>query len=159
MDLMSERAEMPRRAEPESAGYDFYAPEDIVLRPGEWTDVDTGVRFDGHERALNGISYPRMDMPGFGAYIKDADFDNWVMLVFPRSGLGFRYGVRFANTVGVIDQSYRDTIKARMTSDVECTIKKGERFMQGVIVPFCTFKDEQKPLRRKREGGLGSTGQ
>ena len=146
---MRSEYEMPRRAEPGSAGYDFYAPHDIVLKPGEWTDVDTGVSFDGTEM----VKCP-MESP------EDTVFaTQWVMMVFPRSGLGFKYGVRFSNTVGIIDMTYRDTIKARMTCDTECTIKKGERFMQGVIVPFGVFKDEQKPIHQERKGGFGSTGQ
>ena len=147
--MISETAEMPRRAEPGSAGYDFYAPEDIHLKPGEWTTVDTGVRFDGEEHAKCPMGCP--DSTVFAG--------QWVMMVFPRSGLGFKYGVRFANTCGIIDQSYRDTIKAKMTCDVECTIKKGERFMQGVIVPFGIFNNELKPIHEERKGGFGSTGQ
>ena len=138
---------MPRRAEPGSAGYDFYAPHDIVLKPGEWTDVDTGVCFDGTEMVRCPMESP-----------EDTVFaTQWVMMVFPRSGLGFRYGVRFSNTVGIIDMTYRDTIKARMTCDTECTIRKGERFMQGVIVPFGRLLGEIEPTE-KRRGGFGSTG-
>lgn len=139
--------EMPRRATLGSAGYDFYAPHDFKLKPGEWTDVDTGVRFDGTEK----VSCPIMS-DEFVYEVKQ-----WVMLLFPRSGLGTKYGVRFANTVGVIDMSYRGTIRARMTSDAPVTIHKGERFMQGVIVPFGVFGDEMEPTE-ERKGGHGSTG-
>ena len=147
--MIAEGAKMPRRAEPGSAGYDFYAPEDIHLEPGKWTFVDTGVRFSGTEDVICPMEGPECTL--FAR--------QWVMMVFPRSGLGFKYGVRFSNTVGIIDQSYRDTIKAKMTCDVECTIKKGERFMQGVIVPFGIFNGEQKPIHEERGGGFGSTGQ
>ena len=157
--MISETAEMPRRAEPGSAGYDFYAPEDIHLVPGKWTTVDTGVRFDGTETVLCPIS--EMTLGGGIRYV-DTTCDTvrqWAMMVFPRSGLGFKYGVRFSNTVGLIDMTYRDTIKAKMTCEVECTIRKGERFMQGVIVPFGIFNNELKPIHEERSGGFGSTGQ
>ena len=147
--MQSDKAEMPRRAEPGSAGYDFYAPEDVHLKPGEWTTVDTGVRFDGR-----GDVVCPMEGPENTVFARQ-----WAMLVLPRSGLGFKYGVRFSNTVGLIDMTYRDTIKAKMTCDVECTIKKGERFMQGVIVPFGIFNNEQEPIHEERSGGFGSTGQ
>ena len=147
--MIAEGAKMPRRAEPGSAGYDFYAPEDIHLEPGKWTFVDTGVRFSGTEDVICPMEGPECTL--FAR--------QWVMMVFPRSGLGFKYGVRFSNTVGIIDMTYRDTIKAKMTCDVECTIKKGERFMQGVIVPFGIFNGEQKPIHEERSGGFGSTGQ
>lgn len=139
--------DMPRRSTKGSAGYDFHAPYDFILTPGEWTDVDTGVRFDGSEVVKCPIdSYEYVD-----------EVKQWVMLLFPRSGLGTRYGVRFANTVGVIDMDYRDNIRAKMTSDVPVIIRKGERFMQGIIIPYGVFASELEPTERRR-GGHGSTG-
>lgn len=149
--------DMPRRATQGSAGYDFHAPHDFDLKPGEWTDVDTGVSFDGTEK----VKCPIFKMAlGGGYHFVEHECDTveqWVMLLFPRSGLGTKYGMRFANTVGVIDMSYRDTIKATMTADVPVTIHKGERFMQGVIMPFGVFRDEVEPTE-ERKGGYGSTG-
>ena len=83
------------------------------------------------------------------------------MLLFPRSSLGTQYGLQFLNTVGVIDSGYRDTIKATMcvtdpTLDI-LRLKKGTRFMQGVIVPFATIPEEEPPTE-ERTGGYGSTG-
>ena len=149
--------EMPRRATLGSAGYDFHAPHDFNLKPGEWTDVDTGVCFDGSETVLCPIC--EMALGGGIRYVETScdTVRQWVMLLFPRSGLGTKYGMRFANTVGVIDMSYRGTIRARMTADVPVTIHKGERFMQGVIVPFGVFRDEVEPTEERR-GGHGSTG-
>lgn len=137
---------IPKRQTFGSAGYDFYAPDDIVLTPGEWTTVDTHVRFDGKESVLALIRYPVTMF-----------HEGWFMLVVPRSGLGSKYGVRFRNTVGIIDMDYRDTIKATMTADVPFTIKKGERFMQGIILPFGVFENEETPIIQ-RTGGIGSTG-
>lgn len=126
----------PRRSTKGSAGYDFHAPHDIPLTPGEWTDIDTGVR------------------------LTDDDIPEGVrcfLLLAPRSGLGVKYGVRFRNTVGIIDSDYRDNMRACMTSDVPVTIRKGERFMQGVLVPYMTFQNEIEPTEC-RNGGHGSTG-
>ena len=143
---MKSIGQIPKRQTRGSCGYDFYAPEDIVLTPGEWTTIDTGVRFDGKELVESLIDYP---VNLFQA--------GWFMMVVPRSGFGSKYGFRFRNTVGIIDMDYRDTIKATMTADVPLTIKKGDRFMQGIILPFGVFEDEEIP-KAERNGGHGSTG-
>ena len=148
---------MPRRSTEGSAGYDFYAPHDFELKPGEWTDIDTGVRFEDNEEVETSIFFYQPDLIGDMARHIGVFADNWVMLLFPRSGLGTKYGVRFATTVGVADCDYRDNIRAKMTSDVPIIIHKGERFMQGVIVPFGRLLGEVQPTK-KREGGHGSTG-
>ena len=133
--------QMPRRATRGSAGYDFVSPKDYCLEPGKWLTIDTGVRLE---------------------YIMaDSDRDcpwQWVMLLAPRSSMGFRYGLRFANTIGVIDSDYPDTIRACVTVDKRCILKRGERFMQGIIVPFLSL-DGEIPPTEERTGGIGSTGQ
>lgn len=134
--VMESTGIIPKRQTVGSCGYDFYAPEDIVLTPGEWTTVDTGVRFTDKDKTL---------------------FKDWFMMVVPRSGLGSKYGFRFRNTAGIIDKDYRDTIKATMTADTPLTIKKGERFMQGIVMPYLFFFDEEVPTA-ERNGGHGSTG-
>lgn len=134
---------LPKRATPDSAGYDFFLPEDVVIRNGEWTVIDTGVMFED------------TDLVTFD----DAYFRDWFMLVLPRSGLGFKYGFRLANGSGVIDNKYRDTIKAKVTIDIgdELHLKKGDRFMQGIMIPFGKVRGEVEPTEA-RKGGFGSTG-
>lgn len=132
---------MPRRATRGSAGYDFFMPSTIHLTPGEWWDFDSGVSFDGSERII----------------VNGAEASDWVMLVFPRSGLGAKYGVRIRNTVGVIDQDYRGRIMFSMTADEHITITEGSRYAQGVFVPFGVLADEIPPTE-ERTGGHGSTG-
>ena len=124
----------PRRQNRGDAGIDFYAPQEIELIPGNWIDIDTGVCLE------------EGDLP-----------DGYCMILLPRSGLGVRYGTRFRNTVGVIDSGYRDPIRACMTADLRLTIHKGERFMQGLILPFGVFPWEEEPVGI-RDGGYGSTG-
>lgn len=138
----------PTRATKYSAGYDFYAPCDIVLKPGQWVTVDSGVALDGTEKFSigNGGRGGKMNVP------------RWFMLLAPRSGLGTKYGIRFANTVGIVDQDYRDNIKFTMTSSVPYTIQKGDRFAQGIFVP-CLILDSEDEPENEREGGYGSTGQ
>ena len=134
-----DKIRIPCRATKGSAGYDFFLPCDVTLRPGESVTVPTGIR----------------------AKIQDG----WVLLIFPRSGLGFRYRLQLDNTVGVIDSDYFDSdneghIMIRITNDSKAdktlSLSAGERFAQGVFLPFgITFDDQAETLRN---GGFGSTG-
>lgn len=128
---------LPRRATSGSAGYDFVSPVDVHMAPGEAVTVPTGVRCE-------------MDA-------------GWVLLLFPRSGLGFKYQLRLANTVGVIDSDYafadnEGHILVRLVNGGEraVSIRRGERFCQGVFLP-CGLAEE-KGTNEKRTGGFGSSG-
>lgn len=132
-----EGVKQPRRATTGSIGYDFYAPFDILLDPKIWITIKTGV------------------------YLTDDDLvkgrAEWAMFLLPRSGQGSRQGVKLRNTVGVIDCDYRGEILATMRCELEpFRIKKGEAFMQGIIIPRFTLDNEIKPTAL-RDGGFGST--
>ena len=128
---------LPKRATSGSAGYDFFTPVKIELAPGESLSVPTGIRV-------------RID-------------EGWVLMLYPRSGLGFKYGMRLANTVGVIDSDYyysdnEGHIIAKITNtsaDKTITVEAGKGFIQGVFTPFgITVDDEADGVRN---GGFGST--
>lgn len=125
-----------------SAGYDFYAPYDITLKPGlfrpRWYTIDLMAAFTDTD-------------------VTDK-YDNWVMLLVPRSGMGAKYGYRFRNTIGIIDQDYRDTIKVTVSVETPLVIKRGDRIAQGIIVPYGKLTNEIVPIK-DRQGGHGSTGQ
>lgn len=140
-----EGVEMPARATKGSACYDFFAPADINLKAGEWTTFGTGVSLDGTERLILKAA------PHHGVYIA-----NWALMLYPRSGLGFKYKVRLANTVGIIDQDYRDEIQCSLCADEDVFIPEGKAYMQGMFVPFLCLEDEVAPTR-DRDGGFGST--
>ena len=127
---------MPQRQTKRSCGYDIYAEKNIVIKKGVWQIVNTHMRFDGSEKIL--------------------DCDKWFAMVVPRSSYGFKYRLRFSNTVAIIDQDYRDDILLEMTADEDIEIKKGERYAQFIIIPFATFMNEITPVA-DRIGGLGST--
>ena len=131
-----EQIKLPKRATAKSAGYDFFAPTPITVAPGETVTVATGVR------AL---------MP-----------DSWCLMIFPRSGLGFKYKLRLNNTVGIIDADYSDSdneghIFIRMTneSDKLLQIEQGSAFAQGIFVQYLLTEDDDTTATRN--GGLGST--
>lgn len=130
---------MPQRQTKKSCGYDIVANKDIVITPNVWQVVNTGVRFDGTER-MNVI---------------DSD-EKWFAMIVPRSSYGFKYRLRFSNTVAIIDQDYRQDIMLQMTADEEVHIKKGERYAQMIFLPFRTLWGEVVPTT-ERIGGLGST--
>ena len=129
---------LPRRATAGSAGYDFFAPADITLRPGETIKIPTGVR----------------------VWMEP----EWVLKCYPRSGLGFKYRLQLNNTVGIIDSDYyysdnEGHIFSKLTNDrnEEKTVelKTGEGFMQGIFVEYgITLDDDATEIRN---GGFGST--
>lgn len=129
---------LPRRATSGSAGYDFAAPCDIVLAPGQTALIPTGIRVKMKEGS--------------------------VLMLFPRSSLGFRYRMQLNNTVGIIDSDYfhadnEGHIFARITNDSNegktMEVKAGQGFMQGVFLRFgITENDDADAVRT---GGLGST--
>lgn len=125
---------MPRRATKHSAGYDFKMPHELTIHPGQTVIVDSGISLDEGDLAQNAV-----------------------MLLFPRSSLGIKYGLRLSNTTGVIDADYRDTIKIALETRKSVTLIRGEKVMQGVIVRFDLLPQEIVP-EAERKGGLGSTG-
>ena len=130
---------LPRRATRGSAGYDFYLPCDISLKPGETVMIPTGIR-------------ARMA-------------EGWVLQLFPRSGLGFKFRMQMDNTVGIIDSDYYGSdneghIIAKLTNDSksgkEAVLPAGSAFMQGIFVAFGITEDDDATA--VRNGGFGSTG-
>jgi len=88
-----------------------------------------------------------------------------VMLVFSRSGHGFKYGTRLANCVGVIDSDYRGEVivKLRCDDDVGSflSVRPGDRIAQALVVPIprVTFTEVGALSTTARgAGGFGSTG-
>ena len=127
---------MPKRATSGSAGYDFHIPFNLELSSGKSVRIPTGVRC-------------RMN-PG------------WVLQIFPRSSLGFKYRVQLDNTVGIIDSDYYNAdneghiICAIVNrGDKEIVINKGDRFVQGIFVQY--FLAEEEENSAERHGGFGST--
>ena len=90
---------------------------------------------------------------------------DYVMLVFSRSGHGFKNSVRLANCTGVIDSDYVGEVMVRLTNDSHQTsvlrINPGDRIAQAMVIPVERVEfeevDELKTTERGA-GGLGSTG-
>ena len=137
IDIMKayENIKLPTRATSGSAGYDFYIPFNIKMN-SEWKTIPTGIKC-------------RID--------KD-----WCLVEMPKSGLGFKFRSKLANTLGLIDSDYYNNenneghIMAKIIADKDFVIEKGDRFMQGVIVPYIITDDDC--TIENRNGGFGSTG-
>ena len=98
--------QLPKRATKGSAGYDFYSPIDFELKPRQTIKIPTGIRV----RIENG----------------------WVLGLYPRSGLGFKYRLQLNNTV-----------------------KAGQGMVQGIFFEFGIVEDDD--VTEERNGGFGST--
>lgn len=137
-DRIYESIRLPQRATSGSAGYDFFAPETFSLKPGEGTKIPTGIRV-------------RME-------------EGWVLKMYPRSGLGFKYRLQLDNTVGIIDSDYYDSdneghIQIKLTNDSRTgksmEVSAGTGFAQGIFVEYGITVDDEAV--EKRNGGFGST--
>ena len=86
-----------------------------------------------------------------------------VMLVYSRSGHGFRDGVSLVNSVGVIDSDYRGEllIGVRNAGAKVFHVHQGDRIAQAMIIPIpaVTFAwADQLGTTGRGDGGFGSTG-
>ena len=130
--------ELPKRATRGSAGYDFYSPVDFELKPGETIKIPTGIR----------------------VYMEES----WVLNLFPRSGLGFKFRLQMNNTVGIIDSDYfysdnEGHIFVKLTNDSNegkiVRVEAGTGIVQGIFMEYgVTIDDDVKEVRN---GGFGST--
>ena len=86
-----------------------------------------------------------------------------VMLIFSRSGHGFKDDIRLSNCVGVIDSDYRGEVKVKLRGDCFASpnFNQGDRIAQAMILPIqqvsFALVDELSDTDRGT-GGFGSTG-
>lgn len=87
------------------------------------------------------------------------------MLVFSRSGHGFKNDTRLANCVGVIDHDYRGEVKVKLRCDSNLSamaVRTGDRIAQAMIVPYPKVEfdwADELTYTDRGVGGFGSTGQ
>lgn len=128
--------ELPSRATRGSAGYDIRSPFSFTLKPGEEIKIPTGLRC-------------KID-------------DDYVLLIFPRSGLGFKYREGMANTIPVVDADYYYSdneghifIKLVNNGSKEFSVRNNEAFVQGIFLEYGITEDDH--VEATRNGGFGST--
>lgn len=87
----------------------------------------------------------------------------WALMIYSRSGHGFKNGVRLVNSVGVIDSDYRGEVLVglRNESALRFNVRHGDRIAQAMLVqsPAVDF-EASKELSGTARGvsGFGSTG-
>lgn len=138
---LNEKAALPQRQTPCSAGYDLCAclDETITVKSGRTVKIPTGISAE-----LEGEK-------------------NAVLLIYARSSLALNFGLAPANCVGVVDQDYRGEIIVAIHnhSQIDHTIRDGERIAQMVITPVLLPEVEEVAELSDTErgsGGFGSTG-
>lgn len=136
---MYDLVKIPTRATKRAAGYDFVSPFSFTLPPQESVKLPTCIRV----------------IPE----------DGWCLGILPRSGLGVKYRLQLANTMGVIDGDYCESeneghIFIKLTNDSKegknIAIRAGDRFAQGIFLQYGITHDDS--VTTERNGGFGSTG-
>lgn len=137
---INKNAIIPKYATRGSAAMDLHAciDEEIILNPMERVVIPTGIA----------IEIPSND---------------YVALIFARSGLGIKHGITLSNAVGVIDSDYRGEICVGLCnmSDKSYTILPKDRIAQLAIMPVANvIFNEVSSLdeTQRANGGFGSTG-
>lgn len=131
-------AVIPRYAHPADGGMDIAAPLEVVIPPGATAIVPTGLK----------VAVP----------------EGWMLLVFPRSGLSAKTGLRVANSPGLIDAGYRDEVGVILhnTGAGEAVITAGTRIAQFVLVRRSEIRfdpvETVAGIGSDRGGGFGHTG-
>ena len=131
---------LPTRSTKYSAGYDFYSPIAFSVPPKSstpliFTDVCVELK------------------------------PNQFLQITPRSSIGIKKGVILKNTLGIVDCDYYKNISNYGNicfifynySDETAYFEEGERIMQGIILEYHTFENEEENLK-ERIGGFGSSG-
>ena len=127
---------IPVRKTRKSAGHDISIPFSLRLSPGEKTLIPTGLRCGIRE--------------------------DYVMLIFPRSSLGIKRGMKISNTIPVIDADYFEAdneghifISIENLSKKDIILEKGDSFVQALFFSYGIAVGSGSSTRRK--GGIGST--
>lgn len=145
---------LPLASTPYSAGFDFCSPLDIDIPIDQITWIPTGIRWVvNHENVTKAFG----EMVGLQ------------LQLYPRSGLSTKYGIRLANTVGIVDSDYSNSENeghiilaiVRDTTSVQnppiVPILQGDRLAQGIVQPYIKNMKFTK-ADATRNGGFGSTG-
>lgn len=139
---------IPKYATDGAACFDLHA-----LKPDDWPwdDWSSYVFNGGPATVRTGLSF---EIP-----------HGFVMLIFSRSGHGFKHDTRLANCVGVIDSDYRGEVMVRLSRDNSVSehmhFKQGDRIAQAMILPIPVVElVEADDFTETERGacGFGSTG-
>lgn len=128
---------LPARATAAAAGFDLVAAESLVLEPGAFATVGTGLA---------------MAVP-----------DGFEIQVRPRSGLAARHGVTVLNSPGTVDADYRGEVRVVLINHGRepFVVERGARVAQAVVAALAPVRIEAVAALDDTDrgaGGFGSTG-
>ena len=128
--------ELPTSATKFSAGFDIRTPFSFTLKPGEVIKIPTGIKC-------------RMNT-------------DYVLMIYPRSGLGFKYQCNLVNGTGIIDCDFVNSdneghifIKLVNRGDKEFSVTSNAAIAQGIFLEYGITEDGH--VEATRNGGFGST--
>lgn len=138
-ELPYEDLVLPKRSTALAAGYDIISTKSFTLQPGQSIIIPTG----------------------FKAYMQPGE----MLALYPRSGVGFKYEIQLANTVGIGDGDYYNCesneghymLKLVNRGNKFWTVKSGERIAQAIFMPILLADGDSFEEGKIRTGGFGST--
>ena len=137
-----ESVKMPKRGTKRSACYDIFnnTGEEIVIKAGELSSAIT-------------------------TKVKAYMLEDEVLMAYVRSGHGFKYSVRLANSTGIIDSDYYNNsgnegeifVKLHNQGSKDLVIPVGEAMAQVMFQKYLLADGDSYDSGDERGGGFGST--
>lgn len=129
---------LPKRTTKDFAVYDFYSPLDINLSPKETLIIPTGIRCKMNE--------------------------GWILQLYPKSRLGYKYQFQLDNTMNIIDRDYyfsknEGHILVKITNNSNNSkiiiIHMRQKMLEGIFLSYgITINDNEN---KKRNTDFDST--
>lgn len=137
-----ESVKMPKRGTKRSACYDIFnnTGEEIVIKAGELSSAIT-------------------------TKVKAYMLEDEVLMAYVRSGHGFKYSVRLANSTGIVDSDYHNNksnegeifVKLHNQGSKDLSIPIGEAMAQVMFQKYLLADGDSHEIGDERDGGFGST--
>lgn len=137
-----EDAVIPTYGTDGAGAFDIYSVTQDALEPGTTAIFHTGLSFE----------IP----PGFA------------LMIYSRSGQGFKWDVKLANATGILDSDYRGELLVKLERFDDLygdgglyEVNVGDRIAQGIILPVPRIQfieSETLSETARGTGGFGSTG-
>lgn len=172
---------VPFRKTANSAGYDFYAAEDVILEPAMGDEMidrlatTVAEKFGNMEEVSKALPF---DLNTVAAIVKEANAkiplvptgikckipDGYYLELSVRSSTPLKHWLILGNSIGVIDSDYYNNpdneghIYFQLINMLPFPVKisKGDCFGQGILKEYHKTSDDEGN-ENAREGGFGST--
>lgn len=156
VSFITEEIKLPERSTKYSAGYDFFAYQDIIIPPSFVAKEEIALNLESEHRWE---VKPFLVKTGIKAFMQEDE----VLYLYNRSS-NPKKGLILANSVGVVDSDYYNNPSNEgeigflfyNIFPYRIIIKKGDKIGQGVFSKYLLIDDDLSV--NIREGGFGSTG-